>query len=485
MHIPLRLTNPRENHDTTGSAHSSREVNNTSNKQKRLKHEGTDKIEEAFVLRCQNGWGTERIAKHLGVSSRTIQRWLVEHGNKQSSYWTGKRNTRTREPTYGDDVRARVRELHDAVPTRSATTIHRLLKADMREGCPSLQTVRRMLRDQGLGRKKIPHRKNYIKFERDFPNDMWQVDFKGWDVLGHLGKLHLLAFMDDRSRYIVKARWFRTDRAHHVLRLLRDAFESCGLPNNILSDNGSQFKNIQGDTNTTRYYRLLCLLDVKPIFHKPRHPEAKGKLERWFGFVQSSFIPEARKALDDNPSMDIEAFNKKFQEWLDWYNYTHEHSSLDGQAPAKVYLEHPRRIQRDLQAAIDWDKWIGIFETRKVTKQGMISVGGVTYTLKDGFAGREVEIQQLPGKINVFSNGELVDTIPTPEMPGASQPGDIRRINKDGYLKFRTRMYKLGARHAHKAVRVLATDDGNAVLVYDGNVLIARLDVNDGKPYKN
>ena len=103
--------------------------------------------------------------------------------------------------------------------------------------------------------------------------------------------------------------------------------------------------------------------------------------------------------MDDNPSVDLEAFNKKFQEWLDWYNYNHEHSSLDGQAPAKVYLEHPRRIQRDLHASIDWDKWIGIFETRKVTKQGMISVGGVTYTLKDGFAGREVEIQQLPGKV--------------------------------------------------------------------------------------
>ncbi len=154
-------------------------------------------------------------------------------------------------------------------------------------------------------------------------------------------------------------------------------------------------------------------------------------------------------------------------------------------APAKVYLEHPRRIQRDLHATIDWDKWIGIFETRKVTKQGIVSVGGVAYTLKDGFAGREVEILRLPGKINVFSNGELVDTIPTPEAPGMSQPAETRRINKDGYLKFHKRMYKLGARYAHKAVRALATDDGRAVLVYDGDVLIARLDVNDGKPYKN
>jgi putative transposase len=455
------------------------------NKHRRLKREGKDKIEEAFVLKCQNGWETGRIAKHLGVSSRTIQRWLVEYGNKESSFWTGKWKTRTREPTYGDDVRARVRELHDEVPTRSATTIHRLLSTTLHEGCPSLQTVRRMLRAQGLGREKVSRRKNYIKFERDFPNDLWQIDFKGWDVLGHLGKLHLLALMDDRSRYVVKARWFRSDRAHHVLRVLRDAFESCGLPNGILSDNGSQFKSIQGDTNTTRYYRLLCLLDVKPIFHKPRHPETKGKLERWFGFVQSSFIPDAKKALNDNPNMDLEAFNKTFQEWLEWYNHRHEHSSLDGMAPAKVYLEHPRRIQRDLRAVIDWDKWIGIFETRKVTKQGMVSVGGVTYTLKDGFAGCEVEIQRLPGKINVFSNGELVDTIPTPEMPGVNQPAETRRINKDGCLKFRKRMYKLGARHAHKAVRALATDDGKAVLVYDGDVLITRLDVNEGKPYKN
>ena len=35
-----------------------------------------------------------------------------------------------------------------------------------------------------------------------------------------------------------------------------------------------------------------------------------------------------------------------------------------------------------------------------------------------------------------------------------------------------------------KVVRVLVTDDDTAVLVYDGEVLIARLDMNEGKPYK-
>lgn len=459
-------------------------MDNTSNKRKKLNHEEDDKIEQAFVLKYQNGWETERIANHFGVSARSIQRWLVAYGNKESSYWTGKRCTRTRAPKYNDDVRARVRELHDAIPTRSATTIHRLLKVAMNEDCPSLQTVRRMLREQGLSHERIPRRKNYIKFERDFPNDLWQIDFKGWDLFGRLGKLHLFAMMDDHSRYIVKAKWLRSDRAHYMLQILKDAFESCGLPNNMLIDNGSQFKNINSATNTTRYYRLLCLLDVKPIFHKPHHPEAKGKLERWFGFVQASFIPEARKALDDDPDMTLETFNKIFMEWLDWYNNHHEHASLDGAVPAKVYFEHPQRIQRTLQANIDWDKWIGIFETRKATKQGIISVRGIAYTLKDGFAGREVEIQQLPGKINIFCDGDLVDVIPTPDASGANELAVTRRIDNHGFLKFRGLSFKVGARNAHKVVRVLATDDDKAVLVYDGEVLIARLDMNEGKPYK-
>jgi len=198
-----------------------------------------------------------------------------------------------------------------AVPARTAVTIYRLLKVDMKESCPSKETIRRALKNLGFARDESPGRKSYVKFERDFPNELWHIDFKGYEFFEHLGKLYLLAIMDDRSRFVVAARWCTDQEETTVLLLLREAFEKQSLPNEILSDNGTQFKNVVGEP-ATRYYRLLVRLDVKPVYHRPNHPQTKGKLERWFGTVMSSFFPDAKALAASRPSMTLKELNDHF-----------------------------------------------------------------------------------------------------------------------------------------------------------------------------
>lgn len=68
-------------------------------------------------------------------------------------------------------------------------------------------------------------------------------------------------------------------------------------------------------------------LGIKPIFAKPKHPETKGKLERWFGTVKQMFLGEARFKVKNNPSCTLTDFNQMLKEWVDWYNTEKSHRS--------------------------------------------------------------------------------------------------------------------------------------------------------------
>ncbi len=269
---------------------------------------GEDPVEAALLLRYQQKWTIPAIAASLSISGKTINRWIKLYGNKQSRSWAGTRFKRARAKTYGQETRNRVKALKDEVPARSAVGIHALLQHGNGNQCPSIETIWRILRDLGMSRGKPRDRKWYVKFERQCPNDLWQVDFKGEDRFGSLGRFSLLALIDDCSRFVLAARWRPNQDESHVILLLRDAFEKHGLPNEIISDNGMQFKSTHGGP-ATRYARLLGILGVRVLYHAPDHPQTKGKIERWFGTVMSSFMPEAQHLVTTRPVLTLAQLN--------------------------------------------------------------------------------------------------------------------------------------------------------------------------------
>lgn len=57
------------------------------------------------------------------------------------------------------------------------------------------------------------------------------------------------------------------------------AFQEFGLPDAVLSDNGSQFSGFCG--GYTQFERFLMDLDVTPIHGRIMHPQTQGKIERF------------------------------------------------------------------------------------------------------------------------------------------------------------------------------------------------------------
>ena len=123
----------------------------------------------------------------------------------------------------------------------------------------------------------------------------------------------MIALLDDCLRFVVVAQYFKEQSATMVISVVRDAVLAYGRPNQIVADNGTQFKNILGDL-ITKYSKLLESLGIKPIFARPCHPQTKGKLERWFKTVKQMFLFEARYHVKNHPECTFTKFRSMFEE---------------------------------------------------------------------------------------------------------------------------------------------------------------------------
>lgn len=431
--------------------------------------------EEARELRHNKGLSIEDLASHYGKSERTIYRWLANHKMKISPDQQDQRKKHKRVRKYPPEIFTRIMEFKKDVPQRSTAMIQKLLKKEFPDTTPSLSTIYNFFNEEGLIFKNRKQRQGYIKFERSKPNDLWQIDIAGVQTIGHLEKLYLIALLDDNSRFIVAAEYFKDQKGINVIKIIRNAVLSYGRPNQILADNGTQFKNLIGELGT-KYTKLLEILDIQPIFAKPNHPQTKGKLERWFGTVKQMFLGEARFKVKHNSDYTLTDFNQIFKNWVEWYNTEKPHRSLLGyKPPIKRYLDTEDRIFRPLQANVNWKRWLHEIEQRKVNKYNEIHYKAQKYHIPPGYSGTLVEVIEYEDKIDIYYRDQLIITH-SYNVP-IKQKRKKRKITHNGTIKYKGKDYTIDYKLAGKTVEVQEINEGKNLLVYLDSVLLKTLDL--------
>jgi len=434
--------------------------------------------QRAKEMYYNQGRSIKDIAVGLGKSKRTIYRWLGL-GNQELSPVSHKTKKKSGRPNiYPPEVIDRIIELKKELPQRSAPLVHKWLKEEFPDACPSIPYVRKIIRDQGLSNKKGDRRQGYRRFQRSKPNDMWQIDIAGVQTVGHLKEVYLIALLDDCSRYIVAARYFKDQTSSNVIMIVRDAVLGYGRPNEILADNGAQFKNILGEL-ATKYSRLLKSLGIKPLFARPYHPQTKGKLERWFKTVNQMFLIEARFYIKNNPECTLADLNRMLEKWVKWYNTEKSHRSLPYKCPpAKIFLETEDRFYRPLQANVNWNRWLHELSQRKVNKYNEIHYKAQLFSVPPGYSGSKVDVIEYEDKIEIYYKENMLITHPygaiiKPEKTVKS----TRKIRKNGTIAYKGKSYSIDYKLANKSVEVQETDDGRKLLVYLKGTLIKTLNL--------
>jgi transposase len=350
----------------------------------------------------RQGLSISAIARRTGLDRGTIAKY-VKRGLEPPSY--GPRPPR---PTVVTPVEVYLRERIAAFPDLTGSRLLREIKElGYTGGYTALKDFLRTIRPLS------PQ-----PFERRFetpPGKQAQVDFAYFrtpfsDEPGAERIVWLFSLVLGHSR-MMWARFVARQDLATVLRCHIDAFEALGgVPAEILYDRMKTAVLGEVDDRGIVYNAKLVDLAAHygflPGACKPYRAKTKGKVERPFRYVREDFFL-------GRLFRNLEDLNAQFGQWLETVANRRRHATT-----GRIVVEHfaeERPHLRPLPAG-PFNTVLGL--ERRITRDGMVSVGGNLYSVPDGTRRRVVEVQTLAGTINILEDGKLIAAHPVLEGRG-------------------------------------------------------------------
>jgi len=209
----------------------------------------------------------------------------------------------------------------------------------------SASAVARVLHEAGYELEEVPTRPHPDKvrsFERARPSQLWQTDLFTFMLKRQNRRVYLVAFMDDHSRFIVGYGLHASQSGALVLEVLRAAIASYGRPEEVLTDNGSQYVTWRGKSAFTRE---LEKQGIRQIVASPRRPQTLGKVERFWGTLW-------RECVESAVFIDLGDAQRRIGLFIDHYNFQRPHQGIDGLVPADRFFGAASEVRRTLQARV-------------------------------------------------------------------------------------------------------------------------------------
>lgn len=263
-----------------------------------------------------------------------------------------------------------------------------------------LATVRRFLKQENLyPEKNLKARKRY---EMARFGQLWIGDYMhGPRVLsgssGKRKKAILMAIIDDHSRMIVEAQFGFGENTLLLETVFKEAILKFGLPERLYVDNGPSF--------SSQYLARVCAnLEIGLVHSKPYDSPSRGKIERFFRTVRSSFLSIWDEA---SQQLTLENLNDLFSKWLrDEYHHKH-HQGID-MRPVDRYQTslayYPlRRVDEETL-----EEFFLVSDERTVNRDSTIKYNGHVYEVPSQLTGRRIEIrynQENPSDVYYYENG--------------------------------------------------------------------------------
>lgn len=187
-----------------------------------------------------------------------------------------------------------------------------------------------------------PNEPRVRRFPPGRPNELWQTDLFTFMLRRENRRVHLVAFMDDCSRFIVGYGLHASASGALVREVLEAAIANFGAPLEVLTDNGTQYKTWRG---TGEFTRLLERRGIRQIVAAPRHPQTLGKAERFWGTLWREMLQAAIfRGLDDA--------RRRIGLFIDHYNFQRPHQGIGGAVPADRYFQAAPQVRATLLARV-------------------------------------------------------------------------------------------------------------------------------------
>ena len=180
-------------------------------------------------------------------------------------------------------IEALILSARAATPCWGGRKIRARLQQLGHEALPSASTITEILRRHGkIAASESPKHRPFQRFDRAEPNELWQMDFKGYVAYAEteaiVHRCHPLTILDDHSRYSLCRSACPNERHATVQDRLISTVRAYGLPVQMTMDNGAPWGNREEHRQTALTVWLMRL-GIRVSHSRPYHPQTQGKAD--------------------------------------------------------------------------------------------------------------------------------------------------------------------------------------------------------------
>lgn len=277
---------------------------------------------EALKLKLQNKTYKEVVEQikqrfDITLGLRTIKRWMNRFNKTKWDFRDKSQRPHTIHYKFTDKDKQCVVAYRKENGYSSQKLRVKLYKQEI---FMSESTIKRIVKDNGLsrGNKMEGIKLKWVRFERENPNSMWQID--GTELSDGT---FLVLVEDDCSRYCVGTMIFDSLTTDNMILLLEQCIAMHGKPREILTDNGHEFGGTWKDSEFDKWCNRQGIIHIRTSIHKPT---TLGKM----GALQQTYFRE------------ISYCNNDVEAWRYRYNNERPHESLRMLTPVVVYFQYKR-----------------------------------------------------------------------------------------------------------------------------------------------
>lgn len=190
------------------------------------------------------------------------------------------------------------------------------------------------------------------------------ADHKGGFRLGNGRYCHPLTIADPASRYVFAIDALASTRVEPAMRVFERVFREWGLPEQIVTDNGSPFCTARSIGGLSELSKWWIKLGVQHVRIEPGRPQQNGRHERMHRTLKEKTTKPAERTLA--------AQQRRFERFLDEFNNVRPHQALGQERPVSRVKAY-RRPYPTRPAPIEYPS---SFEVRRVRSNGEIKWRG-------------------------------------------------------------------------------------------------------------
>lgn len=341
-----------------------------------------------------------RLCQLFGISRETGYKWLHRfeaQGLDGLKDLSRKPQTNSRATT--DSMIDAALALRRKYPLWGPKKLAVLLKEQMPKAkIPSVSTLGDILEKNGLVKKRI-RRRGLLSQENPSvsalaSNDVWFTDFKGHFRVGNGDRCHPLTLTDAYSRFLLRCDSLTDETIISTRNIFEKAFSLYGIPEFILSDNGSPFSS-KAPGGLTQLSAWWVKLGITPIHIQPGHPEQNGKHERMHRTLKAA---TARP-----PSATLKSQQMAFDAFKDEFNYVRPHEAIGQKRPADLYRASPNNFS-DQCPTISYP---GHMEVRNIKRNGDMRWKSKEIYLSSVLIGESVGLEEIGDETFLIYFGHL------------------------------------------------------------------------------